>query len=72
MAKATGVSLRQLYYWIKVLRVIEPQAHAHGQRNFAHFTEEDLRKVKTVSALMTKGYTLKAAVEIVKGDRSHE
>lgn len=60
-AKAVGISLRQLYYWVEVLHVVRPQLHQHGRRHFRAFSAQDIRTLKAVKRLLTHGYTLRAA-----------
>ena len=65
-ARAAGISLRQLYYWVSVLHVVTPQAHLHGQRTFQRFTAHDVEQVRKMKSLVDRGYTLRAAVHLVK------
>jgi DNA-binding transcriptional MerR regulator len=65
-AKAAGISLRQLYYWVDVLRVVAPQERQHGIRTFRRFTEADLKLLKDMRDLVKRGYTLQAAARLVK------
>ncbi|MCI0560156.1 MAG: MerR family transcriptional regulator [Nitrososphaera sp.] len=62
VAREVGISLRQLYYWVHVLRVAHPRMRRHGMRRFRRFSTQDLRKLKAVKRFVEKGYTLKAAV----------
>ncbi len=68
-AKEVGVSLRQLYYWVDVLHVVEPQVWQHGTRKFRRFTAIDVRTLKDMRRLVDRGYTLQAAVQMLKGSR---
>ena len=68
-AREVGISLRQLYHWVDVQHVVQPQIHQHGTRQFRRFTAEDVRKLKQMRDLVTGGYTLQAAAGIVKGLR---
>lgn len=61
-AKAVGISLRQLYYWVQVLHIVHPQLQSHGRRRFRSFSAQDLRTLKAVKRLLGSGYTLQAAV----------
>ena len=65
-AREAGISLRQLYYWINVLQVVTPQAHLHGQRLFRRFTAQDVERISRMKSLIDRGYTLRAAVHLVK------
>jgi DNA-binding transcriptional MerR regulator len=67
VAKAVGVSLRQLYYWVDVLRVVHPQVRQHGTRTFRRFTSADLTRLQSLKCLVERGYTLKAAARMVNG-----
>jgi DNA-binding transcriptional MerR regulator len=62
-AKTVGISLRQLYYWIRVLRVVRPRRRTHGRRRFQHFAARDLARLKAVKRLVDRGYTLRAAAK---------
>ena len=66
VAKELSISLRQLYYWVHVLHVVQPQIHQHGRRRFRRFTGSDVKKLGEVQRLVKRGYTLKAAVEMLK------
>lgn len=61
-AREAGLSLRQLYYWVHVLRVVKPQLRRHGRRWFCAFTHHDVGTLKAVRRLLKRGYTLRAAV----------
>ena len=69
VAKELGISLRQLYYWVDVWHVVEPQRRLHGRRTFRRFSTKDLRRLRQMRDLVAWGYTLQAAVGIVKGHR---
>ncbi len=62
-AKRVGISLRQLYYWVSVLRAVSPTRHRHGRRQFQYFTPRDLKILRDVKQRMARGYTLRAAVK---------
>lgn len=66
-ARLTGISLRQLYYWVQVRRIVQPRAQRHGKRLFVRFTDEDLDTLKAVKRFVDQGYTLRAAVHKVSG-----
>lgn len=68
-AKQIGISIRQLYHWVDTLRIVNPRIKKHGIRQFRHFTSEDLVVLANVKQLVERGYTLRAAAEIVKGER---
>lgn len=68
-AKAVGISLRQLYYWVHVLHVVHPRLQSHGRRRFRSFSAQDLRTLKAVKRLLGSGYTLRAAV---RASRTHD
>ena len=63
VAKELSISLRQLYYWVHVLHVVQPKIHQHGRRKFRRFTGMDVKKLGEVRRLVRRGYTLKSAVE---------
>ena len=60
-AREIGISLRQLYYWVNVLRVVAPQAHPHGRRMFRRFTAGEVRQLQRMKGLIGRGYTVRAA-----------
>ena len=66
-AREAGISLRQLYYWVNVLRAVAPQAHAHGGRMFRRFTVVDVQRLRRMQRLIARGYALRAAVRFVRG-----
>lgn len=68
-AKEVGVSLRQLYYWVDILRVVQPQMRQSGLRRFRRFTVADLRTLKEMRTLVDCGYTVQAALRMVKSVR---
>jgi DNA-binding transcriptional MerR regulator len=61
-ARRVGISLRQLYYWVNVLRAVRPEVRRHGRRRFRHFTDRDLRTLRAIARLLDRGYTLRAAI----------
>ena len=65
-AQRVGISLRQLYYWVHVLRVVRPQIRQHGKRRFRHFTPADVRALQLVKRRLDQGYTLQAAAKAAK------
>jgi len=70
-AKRTGISLRQLYHWVDVLHVVSPKVQRFGLRQFRRFTSSDLELLSKVRDFLEHGYTLRAAVEMVKEQASH-
>ena len=66
-AKEVGISLRQLYHWVDVLKVVEPKIEPFGIRQFRRFTAKDIKKLKGVKELLDWGYSLPAACKLVKG-----
>ena len=66
VAKEIGISLRQLYYWVHVLGVVQPQLRQCGRRKFRRFTRSDVKKLDQVRRLVGRGYTLKAAVAMLR------
>jgi len=66
VAKTLGLSLRQLYHWVDTLRVVHPQLWRHGRRRFRRFSSSDIKKLREIKKHLERGYTLKAATEIVK------
>lgn len=68
-AKAVGISLRQLDYWVHVLHVVHPRLQSHGRRRFRAFSAPDLRMLNAVKRLLGAGYTLRAAV---RASRTHD
>lgn len=69
VAKAVGISLRQLYYWVEALDAVQPQIRQYGTRSFRRFSSRDLQQLKMVQHLIGQGYTHRAAVHMVKGQR---
>jgi len=65
-ARETGLSLRQLYYWVDVLHVVQPRMRQSGMRAFRRFTAEDLRVLREMRTLVQRGYTVQAAVRMVR------
>lgn len=61
VATQVGLSLRQLYYWVEVLRIVTPRMQPHGRRIFRAFTHRDVQQLKAVKRLLARGYTLQAA-----------
>ena len=61
-ALEVGISLRQLYYWVEVLKAVEPQNHQHGVRVFRRFTADDVARLRGIKRLLEEGFTLRAAV----------
>ena len=64
-AKEAGISLRQLYYWVNRLKVVQPQTRPCGGRTFRQFTSADLERLTRVRRLVERGYMLQAAVRMV-------
>ena len=60
-ARKAGLSLHQLYYWVRVLRVVKPELQRHGMRWFCAFTGHEVDELKAVRRLLERGYTLRAA-----------
>lgn len=65
-ARAADISLRQLYYWVDVLRVVRPRTRRYGRRTFRRFTTGHLRTLKRMKRLLASGYTLQTAARMVK------
>ena len=63
VAKELGISLRQLNYWVDVLKAVRPAVRQHGSRAFRRFTASDLGRLKTVRRFVDQGYTLRAAIK---------
>lgn len=68
-AKQAGISIRQLYHWVDGLHIVHPRLERCGLRQFRRFTSKDLETLAEVRVLLVRGYTLRAAAEIVKGER---
>ena len=68
-AREIGISLRQLYYWVNVLRVVQPQMRSCGCRFFRRFTAGDLERLRMMQHLIGRGYTLRAAARMVSVTR---
>ena len=62
-ARLAGITLRQLYYWMRVFRAVHPQVRRHGRRRFRHFTVEDVRRLTAIRRQLDRGFTLQAAVK---------
>ena len=69
VAKEVGISLRQLYYWIRVIRIVRPRSRAYGTRRFLRFTRAERATLKTVKQLLDRGYTLRAAARLAASRR---
>lgn len=65
-AREVGISLRQLYYWVDILHVVQPQVHQHGTRSFRRFTVGDVERLRRMQRLLKQGYTLRASLKRVK------
>ena len=65
-ALEVGISLRQLYYWVEVLKAVQPQNHQHGVRVFRRFTADDVMQLRKIKRFLEDGYTLRAAVQLIK------
>ena len=65
-ARETKLSLRQLYYWVDVLHVVQPRMRQSGLRAFRRFTTDDLRVLSQMRTFVERGYTVQAAVRMVK------
>ena len=68
-AKKAGISLRQLYHWVDSLHVVSPRVRRYGLRQFRRFSCKDLEVLSEVKVFVERGYTLQAAVRIVKGQQ---
>ena len=68
-ARKVGISLRQLYHWVDVLHVVEPVKFKHGIREFRRFSEQDVAVLAKMKEIVDLGYTLHAAVGILKKTR---
>ena len=66
VARAVRLSLRQLYYWVNVVRVVRPRLRRHGARRFRSFSADEVATLRAVKRLMDRGYTLRAAVRASK------
>lgn len=64
-ARKAGISLRQLYYWIDVARIVTPLKEQCGTRLFRRYTEEDIAKLQKMRQLLEGGLTLQAAATVV-------
>jgi len=70
-ARAAGISLRQLYYWVDILHVVQPQVRQHGLRRFRHFTAADVQRLQMLRRLLEEGYTLQAAARQTRAGEGH-
>jgi DNA-binding transcriptional MerR regulator len=66
-AKQLGISLRQLYYWINVFKIVEPVRIQHGKKEYWRFTTQDVNTLRQMRDLIEFGYMVKAAAVAVKG-----
>ena len=66
-AKEVGISLRQCYYWVDVLRIVRPRIQQCGMRRFRRFTAADLGVLRGVKESVAQGYTLQAAARKARG-----
>lgn len=69
-AKLAGISLRQLYHWVDHLHVVTPAIRRYGLRLFRRFSHEDLETLRKVRLFLERGFTLRAAAEMAKGERN--
>ncbi|OGW85144.1 MAG: hypothetical protein A3C35_03230 [Omnitrophica bacterium RIFCSPHIGHO2_02_FULL_46_11] len=69
-AKEIGISLRQLYHWVDSLRVVTPKRYPYGMRKFRRFTEKDILTLRKMKEIVDWGYTLTAAVNMLKEQQS--
>ncbi len=72
VAKKAGMSLRQLYHWVDILHVVQPQMHQHGARQFRRFTSGDIKVLKQMGDLVEQGYVPKAAAALARGDKPRQ
>ena len=68
-AKKVGISIRQLYHWVDILHAVNPRVQRYGLRTFRRFTTKDLGTLVEIKVLLERGYTLRAAIAITKGER---
>lgn len=62
----TGVSYRQMDYWIRT-GLICPSVHpAHGSGSRRRFSEEDFRQVRLVKAMLDAGWSLQKVREVIE------
>ncbi len=61
-AREVGISLRQLYYWVEVLRAVRPDNRQHGMRVFYRFTAQDVTRLRAIKRFVERGYTLRTAI----------
>lgn len=64
--KQVGISLRQLYYWIGVMRFVRPQVQQHGRRRYIRLTDADIQRLQEVKELLDDGFTLRAAMKRIR------
>jgi len=62
MAKKTGVSLRQLYYWEKI-GIMKPKFERFGTRLFRRYQKSDIILINKITGFLAEGYKLKRAAE---------
>jgi DNA-binding transcriptional MerR regulator len=67
VAAKLGISLRQLYHWINMFRVVKPVPVRHGKREYWRFTAQHVNTLRQMRDLVEFGYTVKAAAIAVKG-----
>lgn len=65
-AKEVGISLRQLYHWVDVLKVVDPERQEHGKRSYRLFDFEDIELLKEMKRLVHDGYMPRAAARLVR------
>ena len=70
IAKEVGISLRQLYHWVDAFGVVAPKRIRYGTREFRRFTGEDLKVLRKMKEIVDWGYTLTAAANMLKEQRS--
>ena len=66
-AKTIGVSPRQLYYW-EVIGIVAPVYERFGSYAYRRYSQEDVGTLMKIKCFLDKGYTLRAAAQMVKSE----
>jgi len=69
VARMMNISLRQLYYWVNVLKIVRPKYHRYGKREFARFNVSDIARLRAMKTKLALGFTHTAAARAVR--RAH-
>jgi DNA-binding transcriptional MerR regulator len=63
----TGVSQRKLRDW-EEKKFIEPERIVCGDRSYRRYNRKDIDLIKRIKGLQNQGFTLRSAVQQVRGE----